>query len=113
MVVNPNLNNLPNLVNSNETNNDFKNSILQIQQRLKSIVGNDPRHGQCYNGLISLDNKANVDILLNYVLQYKHENNISNFTLVTVLLYLLRFARKINKSFADMTREDVTGYLKV
>jgi len=87
---------------------DLKNSI---QQKLRSTVGNDNRCGECYNKLLSLSSKGNAGILINYVLEYKHETDVKDSTLTTNLLYLLRFVHKVNKPFADMTREDVIGYL--
>lgn len=95
---------------TNDSSLNLKDSTLQIEQKLKSTVGNDSRCQQCYNRLVSLDN-GNADVLINYILQYKHEADIADSTLTTVLLYLIRFALEVNKPFADMKREDVIGYL--
>ena len=95
---------------SNDVDSHFDACRHDIEQRLNSTVGNGIRSGECYNKLALLD-KGNAEILMNYVLAYKHESDVADSTLTTGLLNLLRFAVKVNKPFGDITREDLLGYL--
>jgi hypothetical protein len=59
---------------SNDVDSHFDACRHDIEQRLNSTVGNDIRSGECYNKLAVLD-KGNAEILMNYVLPYKHESS--------------------------------------
>jgi len=85
---------------------------IAIQEKLRPTIGNDNRCRECYKKLASLDDKTNADTLIKYCLQYKREADIADSSLTIVLLNLLRFAHKVNKSFTDVTHDDVLVYLE-
>ena len=98
--------------NCNITKAKITSSILaNIQDKLQPTIGNDTRCRECYKKLASLDDNRMAYTLIKYCLQYKREADIANSSLTIVLLNLLRFARKVNKPFTDVTRDDVLVYL--
>jgi integrase len=98
--------------NDEEHRKYITNSRHDIQEKLRPMIGNDIRCGECYKKLASLDDKTNAYTLIKYCLQYKREADIADSTLTTALFSLLRFAHKVNKPFTGVTRDDVLVYLE-
>jgi integrase len=103
--------------------NEMSTSALtnDILEKLKLVIFDlsltdngkvDVRLKEYYNKLLRLK-KENAIVLAKYTLSYKQDNpGMTNSTLSTYCLYLVRFALKVNKSFGDMTRDDLLEYLE-
>lgn len=55
--------------------------------------------------------KGNVTIIANYLIAFKREGDVKDSTRFNHYRYLIRFAQKMNKSFAQMTSEDISTYM--
>jgi integrase len=81
-----------------------------IEQRIKAATEGMPK--ACFDKLLRLDNGNGV-IIADYLIKYKLEatKGVKDSTRATVCNNLELFARRVNKPFFDITRNDVLGYL--
>ncbi len=80
-----------------------------IEQRIKTATEDMPK--ACYSKLLRLG--PNGLLIADYLIKYKLEatKGVKDSTRATVCNNLELFARRVNKPFIDITRDDVLGYL--
>jgi hypothetical protein len=94
------------------TKKDYRQMLRAdvIEQRIKAATEGMPK--ACYTKLLRLGNGNGV-IIADYLIKYKLEatKGVKDSTRATVCNNLELFARRVNKPFIDLTRDDVLGYL--
>lgn len=79
-----------------------------VEQKIKQATEGMPK--EAYKGLLLLK-KKNAIIIADYLIAYKRERDVKDSTRFNHYCYLMRFARKMNKPFAQVTSEDISTYM--
>jgi hypothetical protein len=79
----------------------------ETEQKIKQATEGMPKEAENFLQL----EKGNATIIANYLIAYKSENDVKDSTRFNHYHYLIRFARKMNKPFIQVTSEDISTYM--